>query len=267
MISLDCEILEKEIRSCISLVPQYLIQFIFFKKKKERNKTLSWIEKQKEKGTTEDEMVGWHHQLNRHEFEPALWDSEGQRNLVCCSPLRCKESDTNWKRQQFCLFWTVNSWNYIICSHLCLVFVTQCYIYEIHPFHHLYDCVWIYKHFVTVAPLLSCVQVFGIPWTCSMPGFPVLHYLLEFAQNSCSLSQWCHPTTSSSVIPFSSCLQSFPASRSFSNIYIYIMLLIGILVVSCYELQCHELLYIGVLVYTWGHFCWVHRQVARIAGL
>ena len=33
--------------------------------------------------------------------------------------------------------------------------------------------------------------------------------------NSCPLSQWCHPTVSSSVIPFSSCLQSFPASGSF----------------------------------------------------
>ena len=33
--------------------------------------------------------------------------------------------------------------------------------------------------------------------------------------NSCSLSQWCHPTISSSVVPFSSCLQSFPASESF----------------------------------------------------
>ena len=33
--------------------------------------------------------------------------------------------------------------------------------------------------------------------------------------NSCPLSQWCHPTTSSSVVPFSSCLQSFPASESF----------------------------------------------------
>ena len=35
--------------------------------------------------------------------------------------------------------------------------------------------------------------------------------------NSCPLSQWCHPTISSSVVPFSSCLQSFPASGSFSN--------------------------------------------------
>ena len=42
--------------------------------------------RQKEKGMTEDEMVGWHHQLNRHEFEQALGDSEGQGSLACCSP-------------------------------------------------------------------------------------------------------------------------------------------------------------------------------------
>ena len=48
-----------------------------------------------------------------------------------------------------------------------------------------------------------------------MSGFPVLHYLLEFAQTPCPLSRWCHPTISPSVIPFSSCLQSFPASGSF----------------------------------------------------
>ena len=51
------------------------------------------------------------------------------------------------------------------------------------------------------------------PMDCSTPGFPVLHQLLELAQTH-PLSQWCHPTISSSVIPFSSCLQSFPASES-----------------------------------------------------
>ena len=35
---------------------------------------------------TEDEMVGWHHQLNGHEFEQAPGDSEGQGSLLCCSP-------------------------------------------------------------------------------------------------------------------------------------------------------------------------------------
>ena len=43
---------------------------------------------------TEDEMVGWHHRLNGHEFEPTLGDSEGQGGLVCCSPWGHKEWDT-----------------------------------------------------------------------------------------------------------------------------------------------------------------------------
>ena len=48
---------------------------------------------QEEKGVTEDEMVGWHHQLNGHEFEHTLGNSEGQGRLVCCSPWGCKEWD------------------------------------------------------------------------------------------------------------------------------------------------------------------------------
>ena len=50
--------------------------------------------RQEEKGMTEDEMVGWHHQLNQHEFEQALGVGDGQGSLVCCSPWGCKESDT-----------------------------------------------------------------------------------------------------------------------------------------------------------------------------
>ena len=42
---------------------------------------------------TEDDMVGWHHQLNGHEFEQAAGDGEGQGNLVCFSPWGHKESD------------------------------------------------------------------------------------------------------------------------------------------------------------------------------
>ena len=52
------------------------------------------------------------------------------------------------------------------------------------------------------------------PMDCSTPGLPAHHKLLEFT-NSCPLSQWCHPNISSLVIPFSSHLQSFPASGSF----------------------------------------------------
>ena len=49
---------------------------------------------QEEKGTTEDEMAGWHHCLDGHEFEQALGVGNGQGSLVCCSPWGHKESDT-----------------------------------------------------------------------------------------------------------------------------------------------------------------------------
>ena len=57
------------------------------------------------------------------------------------------------------------------------------------------------------------------PWNSmdsSMPGFPVLHLSWSFS-NSWPFNQWCHPTISPSVIPFSSWLQSFPLSGSFPN--------------------------------------------------
>ena len=50
--------------------------------------------RQEEKGTTEDEMVGWQHQLNGHEFEQTLGDSERQGSLACCSPWGHKQSDS-----------------------------------------------------------------------------------------------------------------------------------------------------------------------------
>ena len=49
---------------------------------------------QEEKGTTEDEMVGWHHQLSVYEFEQIPGDGEGQGSLACCSPWGHKELDT-----------------------------------------------------------------------------------------------------------------------------------------------------------------------------
>ena len=50
---------------------------------------------------------------------------------------------------------------------------------------------------------------------CSMPGFPVHHQLLELIQIHVHCVRWCHAATSSSIIPFSSHLQSFPTSRTF----------------------------------------------------
>ena len=55
---------------------------------------------QEEKGTTEDEMVGWHHQLNGHGFEWTPGVDDGQGGLACCGPWGHKESDMterlNW---------------------------------------------------------------------------------------------------------------------------------------------------------------------------
>ena len=49
---------------------------------------------QEEKGTTEDEMAGWHHRLNGHEFGWTLGVGDGQVGLACCNSWGCKESDT-----------------------------------------------------------------------------------------------------------------------------------------------------------------------------
>ena len=58
-----------------------------------------------EKGMTEDEMVGCHHQHNGHVFEYTLGFGDGQKGLVCCSPWGCKESDMTER-----LNWTELKW-------------------------------------------------------------------------------------------------------------------------------------------------------------
>ena len=62
--------------------------------------------RQEENEVTEDEIVGWHHWLDGHEFQHTLGVSDGQRSLVCCSPWDCKELDMteqlNWTDVFFC---------------------------------------------------------------------------------------------------------------------------------------------------------------------
>ena len=68
---------------------------------------------QEEKGMTEDEMTGWHHQLDGHEFEWTLGVVDRQRGLACCDSWGCKELDTteqlnwpelNWRKETFSEF-------------------------------------------------------------------------------------------------------------------------------------------------------------------
>ena len=54
---------------------------------------LGKIEGRRRMGTTEDEMVGWHHQLDGHESDQAPGVDDGQGSLACCSLWGCKESD------------------------------------------------------------------------------------------------------------------------------------------------------------------------------
>ena len=65
---------------------------------KDHDAGINW--RQEEKGTTEDEMAGWHHRLNGHEFGETPGVGDGQGGLACCSPWGHKESDTtewlNW---------------------------------------------------------------------------------------------------------------------------------------------------------------------------
>ena len=63
--------------------------------------------RQKEKGTTEDEMVGWHHWLNGHEFEQTPGVGDGQGGLACCSPLGSQGVGHNWATE---LNWTEGGW-------------------------------------------------------------------------------------------------------------------------------------------------------------
>ena len=75
-----------------------------------------------------------------------------------------------------------------------------------------YFCGYLLK--ILVIHQFSCVQLFATPWTRAHQD-PCPSSTPGVYSNSCPLSRWCHPTISSSVVPFSSCLQSFPAKVSF----------------------------------------------------
>ena len=67
--------------------------------------------RQEEKGTVEDEMVGWHHWLDAHGLEQASGVGDGQGSLACCSPWGHKESDTtewlNWTELSWVVTWPI----------------------------------------------------------------------------------------------------------------------------------------------------------------
>ena len=90
----------------------------------------------------------------------------------------------------------------------------------------VYDCqtkainwiLWEYFHYFIVIQSLCHIWLFVTTWTaaCSPSLFP------RVCSNSCPLSWWCHPMIWSSVIPFSSCSQSFPASGSLPMSWLFV---------------------------------------------
>ena len=79
--------------------------------------------RQEEKGLTEVQMVGWHHQLNGHEFEQALGDGDGQENLMCCRLCGRKELDMteqlNNNKPKVNCDWLINSFIHFFIQHTC----------------------------------------------------------------------------------------------------------------------------------------------------
>ena len=95
-----------------------------------------------------------------------------------------------------------STWQVLHVSHWKTELIPDIYVYIL-----ICGCFWLVVQ--------SCLTLCD-PMDCSMPGFPVHHKILEFS-NSCPYRWQCHPIVSFSVVPSSSCLQSFPASVFFSK--------------------------------------------------
>ena len=113
---------------------------------------------------------------------------------------------------------------HILFIFLSLTYVTQYDNLYVHPC----CCKWQYFVFYWLSNITFCIyvpdQIRSVAQSCptlcdpmnrSTPGLPAHHQLPEFTGTHDHWSQWCHPAISSSVVPSSSCPQSFPASESF----------------------------------------------------
>ena len=116
---------------------------------------------EEEKGMTEDEMVGWHHQLNGHEFGWTPGVDDGQGGLACCSPWDHKESDmTEWLNWTELIQWP----NFQVVPIIYLIaFLSESGFNQ--------NLLIVLFMWIAVVQSLSCVWLFATPWTaaCQAP--------------------------------------------------------------------------------------------------
>ena len=96
-------------RLMLKLTLQYFGHFMWRVDSLEKTLMLGGIGGQKERGTTEDEIAGWHHWLDGRESEWTPGVDDGQGGLVCCDSWGCKESDTTER-----LNWTELNWSKVL---------------------------------------------------------------------------------------------------------------------------------------------------------
>ena len=145
-----------------------------------------------EKGTTEDEMVGWQHWLDGHEFEQAPGIGDGQGGLVCCmQSMGSQRVRHNWATEQ----------NWFLCLPVLMTYwVWQKLTHDIHfQIHgHLVSCV---RHLVSIVVvwLLSRVQILCDPMDCSPAGSSIhgipqertlKRVAISFSRGSSQLRDW-----------------------------------------------------------------------------
>ena len=141
--------------------------------------------RQEEKGMTEDEMFGWHHRLDGHEFEQALGVGDGQGNLVCCSPWGRKELDTTERP------------NWFVCHLLLTLHQLQSFLFRrylsfhfVKPNSYIRICLFLFKKwsFSFNSGLHINIWCFH---SCQM--IPVFHlacqYKIKFPFNKCLVTE------------------------------------------------------------------------------
>ena len=143
----------------------------------------------------------WHYGVQPTRFA-CLWDFPGKNTEVV---VICFSRGYSWLRDWTCISCLKGRLYHYLAGGLSAWVTCKA---------HVMDCVFVLRNFSSVQSL-SRVPCFVTPWITQHARPPCPSPTPGVLANSCPLSRWCHPAISSSVVPFSSCPQSLPASGSF----------------------------------------------------